>query len=134
MEITRDNIKRLFLFEYEYWESKNLNEVKRRVSKGFKFLPVENIVKVVEEIIGNLENIAEYSPQRTLAIRSIATEPAMIYFLIIEEHNIGGKIILIETKHSLYSYEKILTGMRAFSAYAGIKTWLIKLLQPSFFP
>jgi len=130
MKVARNNIKRLFLFKYEYWESKNLNEIKERVSKGFKLLPVETIAKVVEETIGNLEDIAEYSPQKTLAIRSIATEPPMIYLLIIEENDIGGKIILIETKQSLYSYEKILTGMRAFSAYAGIKTWLIQPLQP----
>jgi len=128
MEPSPNNVKRIFLFEYEYWESKSLDEVKWRTKKGFQFLPPENLIKTLEQTVGNLENILSYPPRKTLAMKSAKVKPTMIYFLIIEEHETGGKIILIETKHSLYSYEKILTGMRAFSAYAGIKTWLIQPL------
>ena len=128
MEIPRNIIKRLFLFEYEYWKVKSLDEVRRRVGREFRFLPVENLVKVLEEIVGNIENFVKYSPEKALAIRSTRVKPPMIYFLIVEEHELGGKIFLIETIHSPYSYEKILTGMRAFSAYVGIKCNLIKQL------
>lgn len=130
MELSPNNVKRIFLFEYEYWEAETLDEVKWRIRKGFQFLSPENLIKTLEQTVGNLENILSYMPQKTLAMKAAAVNPAMIYFLIIEEHERGGKIILIETKHSLYSYEKILTGIRAFSAYAGIKSWLIKPLQP----
>ncbi len=128
MEISRNIIKRLFLFEYEYWKVKSLDEVRRRVSKEFQFLPVENLVKILEEMVGSIESLVKYSPEKALAIRSARVYPPTIYFLIVEENEIGGKIFLIETAHSPYSYEKILTGMRAFSAYVGIKCQLIKQL------
>ncbi len=128
MEISRNIIKRLFLFEYEYWKVKSLDEVRRRVSKEFQFLPVESLVKVLEEIVGGIESLVKYSSEKALAIRSARVKPPMVYFLIVEEHELGGKVFLIETIYSQYSYDKILAGMRAFSAYVGIKCKLIKQL------
>ena len=61
MEIPRNIIKRLFLFEYEYWKVKSLDEVRRRVGREFRFLTLENLVKVLEEIVGNIENFVKYS-------------------------------------------------------------------------
>jgi len=130
MEALKKNIKRIFLFEYEYWEVRNLNELRSRLSKDFNILSAENLVKAIRETVGNIENLVKLSPEKTLAVKSATVEPAMIYFLIVEEHEVGGKIVLIETKHSIYSYNKIMTGMRAFSAYAGIKTWFISCIQP----
>ena len=131
MEALKKNIKRIFLFEYEYWKVRNLNELRSRLSKDFNILPVENLIEAIRETIGNIENIVKYSPEKALAVKSATVEPAMIYFLIVEEHEVGGKIVLIETKHSMYNYNKILTGMRAFGAYAGIKVWFLNQLPVS---
>ncbi|MEM1515241.1 MAG: hypothetical protein QXH24_04235 [Candidatus Bathyarchaeia archaeon] len=55
----------------------------------------------------------------------------MIYFLFLQRDENGGLLILFETRHSWYSYEKVLSSMRSFERNAGIKSKYIGLFIPS---
>jgi len=94
-------LKRVLIFEFQYGEGKSLEEVKRRLERWYCI----------------------FHPRRDLLVmRSLAEEgPTKIIFLVWEKNEEGGEIVIIETRDSWYSYEKILYSLKAFGKNAGIK-------------
>jgi hypothetical protein len=97
-------LKRVILFEYEYREAKNLEEIAERLKKTYRILPPSNPTK------------------DALIMRSLAEKGSpKIIFLLLERDEKGGEVIILETIHSWYTSEKILSSMRAYCKNAGIK-------------
>lgn len=94
-------LKRVLILEFKYEEAKSLEEIKRRLEKWYCILHPR----------GDL-----------LVMRSLAEEgPTKIIFLLSEKNERGGEMIIIETKDSWYSYEKILSSLRAYCKNAGVR-------------
>ncbi|MEM2321397.1 MAG: hypothetical protein QXS79_05925 [Candidatus Bathyarchaeia archaeon] len=134
----KDTLKRIFIFDYQFDESKSLSEVRCRLEKS-KF-EIRNPVEFSEPL-GYMRNYlaglyGESLPEsidrdNALAVRSSTVHPTMIYFLFLQRNDRGGLLILFETEYSWYSYEKILHSMRAFNKNAGIKSKYVGLFIPS---
>lgn len=132
-----ESLKRIFIFTYQFNDSRNLSEVARRLEKN-KFVifdpaifrePIDSMKDYLVRTCGALfpENINHIN---AIAAKSSTVHPPMIYFLFLQYNENGGLLILFETKDSWYSYEKVLHSMRAFDRNAGIKSRYIGLFIP----
>lgn len=132
------SLKRVFIFYYQFEESRNLSELKRRLEKN-KFVIVNSkefseMIDYVKDRLTSFANIIlperiDYS--NAIAARSFTVHPTMIYFLFFQHDDKGGSLFLFETMDSWYSCGKILHSMRAFDRNAGIRSKLIGLFIPS---
>jgi len=112
-----NKFRRIFVYDFNYEESKCLEDLVGRVGGKFDFEKVEDFREVVEYLhrkgmVGNWN--------RMVVIRSSVVYPPMIYFLILHNSDTGGRLFLLETNESWYSHEKVLLSMRSFSRIAGI--------------
>ena len=117
MEVSKKEIRRLFFFKYEFREAKSLVEIKDRLNKTFQFIPPESLLKVLDQ--------SELSDKPSIAMKSLSSKIPMIYFLLVQEDEKGGKVVVFETTHSWYSYEKVISSMRAYCRNAGIRCKLL---------
>lgn len=120
------DFRRIFLFNYQFEKSRNLEEIRNRLEGKFNFQNFEDFKELLGYVKGVLVKVhSVYLPEDfknvAFAIKSVAVQPPMIYFLIFQNNEKGGTIMLLETKNSWYSYEKILLSMRPFCKNAGIK-------------
>jgi len=116
--------RRIIAFDYRFNGSKSLDDVAERLSCKFEFEDVYNF----EEVICHLRSGGFLQDwEKAMAIKSAVVYPPMIYFLFFQINNLGGKLFVLETDESWYSYEKILLSMRSFGKNAGIVCNFISL-------
>lgn len=121
-----DDFRRVFIFEYKFRESTNLHEIREKFEGMFDFenpVAFNEILSAVKETLvkGYHLCLPEKFENRVIAMKSAVVHPPMILFWILQNSEEGGFIMLLETKDSWYSYEKILLSMRSFCKNAGIK-------------
>lgn len=126
LKVNPSDVRRLLFFEYRFCESKNLEGIRGRLKRTFQFIPANDLVDILGEVKKRLKIKYEVSLPKDLtkdaiAMRSLAVDPAMMYFLLLSRDEKGGVLILFETVHSWYTHEKILTSMRAYCKNAGIR-------------
>jgi hypothetical protein len=116
--------RRIFAFDYRFNGSRSLDDVAERLSGKFEFEDIYNFEEVIDRIrtggfLRDWEN--------ALAMKSAVVYPPMIYFLFFQIHDLGGRLFVLETNESWYSFEKILLSMRSFCKNAGIVCSFISL-------
>ena len=116
--------RRIFAFDYRFNGSRSLDDVAERLSGKFEFEDVYNFEEVIDRIRtkGFLQDW-----EKAMAMKSAVVYPPMIYFLFFQINNLGGKLFVLETNESWYSYEKILLSMKSFGKNAGIVCNFISL-------
>lgn len=138
MLLLKNSLKRIFIFSYQFEESKNLNEVKWRLMKNkFEVVGLTELNELIDYVKSYLAHFPDLAlPQyidsnNAIAARSLTVSPTMIAFLFLQCNDRGGVLVLFETEYSWYSYEKILHSMRAFNRNAGIRSKFIGVLLPN---
>jgi len=116
--------RRFYLFDYEFKESKNLDDVLEKLVGKFKPLKIKDFENIIND--AKEKGLLPKGFKDAVAMRSLAVEPPMIYFLLLQEDWKGGKIMLLETKNSWYSHDKIMLSMRTYCRNAGIKCRFLK--------
>lgn len=116
--------RRIFAFDYRFNGSRSLDDVAERLSGKFEFEDIYNFEEVIDRIrtggfLRDWEN--------ALAMKSAVVYPPMIYFLFFQINDLGGRLFVLETNESWYSFEKILLSMRSFCKNAGIVCSFISL-------
>lgn len=133
-----DSLKRIFIFNYRLSDSRSLGEVRVRLEKSrfevvdpsIFMIPIDYMRKCLTDACGvTLPESVNYND--SLAVKSSTVHPTMIYFLFLQRDDVSGLLLIFETEHSWYSYEKILESIRAFERNAGIKSKYIGLFIPS---
>lgn len=122
-----DEFRRIFAFDFEFRESRSLEDIIERLDGRFEFENTKDFADVFEYLRGRKMIEAWES---VIALRSAVVCPPMIYFLIFQQSNEGGRLFLLETIKSWYSYEKILLSMRSFGRNAGIVCRFVGLCWP----
>ncbi|MEM0010610.1 MAG: hypothetical protein QXT84_02825 [Candidatus Bathyarchaeia archaeon] len=132
------SLKRVFIFYYQFEESRNLSEVKHRLEKNkFVIVNSKELGEMVDYLKDRLIPLANLIlPERidynnAIIARSLTVHPTMIYFLFLQHDDKGGSLFLFETVNSWYSCGKILHSMRAFDRNAGIRSKFTGLFIPS---
>jgi hypothetical protein len=116
--------RRIFAFDYRFNDSRSLDEVAERLRGRFEFEDVYNF----EEVIRHLRSRGFLREWRNaLAMKSAAVYPPMIYFLFFQINDLGGRLFVLETGGSWYSFEKILLSMRPFCKNAGVDCNFVSL-------
>jgi len=116
--------RRIFAFDYRFNDSRSLDEVVERLRGRFEFEDVYNF----EEVIRRLRSRGFLRGWRNaLAMKSAAVYPPMIYFLFFQINSLGGRLFVLETGGSWYSFEKILLSMRPFCKNAGVDCNFVSL-------
>ncbi len=107
MKTFSKTLKRVLTFNYEYKEAKSLEEVAERLKRTYQiFQPTKDV----------------------LITRSLAEKDVVrILFVLLEENEKGGELVLLETTKSWYNYEKILSSLNAYCINAGIEYKIKKL-------
>jgi hypothetical protein len=116
--------RRIFAFDYRFNDSRSLDEVAERLRGMFEFEDVYNF----EEVIRHLRSrgfLKEW--KNALAMKSAAVYPTMIYFLFFQINDLGGRLFVLETSGSWYSFEKISLSMRPFCKNAGVDCNFVSL-------
>ena len=121
------DFRRIYLFHYEFRESKSLEDVLEKLKGKFEFLKVEDFQEIINQ--AKEKGFIARDFEDAIVMRSLAVEPPMVYFILFHENEKGGKILLLETKDSWYTHEKILLSMRSYSRNAGINCRYIKFGQ-----
>lgn len=109
--------RRIFTFDFEFGESRSLDDIVQNLSGKFDFEEVHNFAEVIERL-RNKGHLCEWD--KAIAINSSVVYPPMIYFLIFQTSDSGGKLFVLETNESWYSYDHVLRSMRSFSKIAGV--------------
>lgn len=115
------------MFDFEFGDSKSLGDIVERLGGKFEFENLEDFASVLEYFRG--KNLIE-AWRNAVALRSAVVYPPMIYFLIFQQNDRGGRLFLLETNRSWYNYEKILISMRSFGRNAGIACKFVGLCWP----
>lgn len=113
------DFRRIYIFDYEFRESRSLGDVLERLKGKFEFLRIENFREVIEE--ARDKGLIPEDFENAVVMRSMTVDPPMIYFVLLQIDDVGGRVMLLETKSSWYTHEKILLSMRPYCINAGIR-------------
>ncbi|HDN62500.1 MAG TPA: hypothetical protein ENF56_00895 [Candidatus Bathyarchaeota archaeon] len=119
------DFRRIYLFDYKFRESKSLDDILERLKGKFLFLKVKDFEAVIKDARDRGFVPREFKDAAIM--RSMTVEPPMVYFVLLQRDDTGGRIMLLETKSSWYTHEKILLSMRAYCKSAGIRCWYVGL-------
>ena len=119
------DFRRVYLFDYKFRESRSLDDILKRLKGRFEFLRIQDFREIIEE--ARDRGFVPRDFKDVIVMRSISVEPPMIYFVLLQRDERGGRIMLLETRSSWYTHEKILLSMRPYCKNAGIRCWYVGL-------